>query len=189
MSIKLFKAQCPGVFTTLARLLEPTALFTISTDYGIAAMRQANQEPEMRRVDGVSFNPRLGRILMILLRDGGVRDPIVFRAALCALADITPGEYPELPNEVLALVQTIQDGGIGDERALLIRMACDLDAIRHLHMTSYSVEQRDQVLLAKEREEYLRCVPKHLEALAGKVLHATHLQRQRLARDIDRQRE
>jgi hypothetical protein len=189
MSIELFKAECPGVFLSLTRLLEPSAVASISTDYGRAVRFGGNEEPQVIREEGVSFNPRLGRILMILLRDAGVRDPLLFRAAVYASADIPEGEWPELPEEARAIIQAIRDGNLSDERALAIRMVWELDSLRHLHMTTYSAQEREQVLLAKERPEYLQAVPKHLEGLAAKVQHAVHLQRKRLARDTGTQGE
>ena len=74
--------ECPGLAVLLGRYFDPSTVEILSEDYFAAVVRGGNQEDGIIREEGVSFNPRLARIITVLLRDGGVRDSWMLRVAV-----------------------------------------------------------------------------------------------------------
>jgi hypothetical protein len=76
----------PKVFFALQRFLKTAELAAVRADYKRAHDAGGNTEQFLTREEGVSFNPRLARVLSILVKDLGVHDPLVLRAALYSAA-------------------------------------------------------------------------------------------------------
>ena len=133
----------------------------------------------MVREEGVSFNPRLARILSLLIADGRVRDFNTLRAALYAAssARVPEGNPEGVPGELLGTVSAVWSRCPESATAALIRGVLELDALRHLHQTQYP--QMTRLGMLGQLEEYLREDAAELlpEWLRKKLEHAITLQR------------
>jgi hypothetical protein len=146
--------QSPKVFTALKRFLEPDQLASLAADYQECVSLGGNVEPGMTREDGVSFNPRLARILSIMIHDGGVKDFELLRSALYAACD----------NSAVS-------------GSTLVRGVIALDSIRHLHQTDFSEPKRQEILLGVESTLLGQLRNEMPEWLQKKLEHAIALQR------------
>jgi hypothetical protein len=173
-----FHSECPGVFGLLARLFGEDGALALALDYERVSQHGGNYEPAVIREEGVSHNPRIGRVLSIVIQDGGVRERDSIRSAMYACAPrVTPPEELEpLGSEVRNLLST-------ESVANTIQLALELDFIRHLHMTTYSTEDRQKLLNERARSTLLPQLGKGSPALFQKVAHAITLQQRRLELD------
>ncbi len=173
-----FHSECPGVFGLLARLFGEDGALALALDYERVSQHDGNYEPAVIREEGVSHNPRIGRVLSIVIQDGGVRERDSIRSAMYACAPrVTPPEELEpLGSEVRNLLST-------ESVANTIQLALELDFIRHLHMTTYSTEDRQKLLNERARSTLLPQLGKGSPALFQKVAHAITLQQRRLELD------
>lgn len=148
----MLRENAPKVFTALARFLPDPHLDQLAAEYFECVELGGNVEPGMVREEGVSFNPRMARVLSLLLTDGGVRDLDTLRASLYAAspravqdsADLTP---PELRDVVVA----VWADPCTTSTAALIRGVIELDAVRHLHQTTYPGAEREAMLARVEQ--------------------------------------
>lgn len=174
-------AECPGLSVLLGRYFDGPTLEALAQDYFAAAERGANQEAGVDREEGVSFNPRLARIVTLLLRDGGMRDPWMMRVSMYGAVLSEGGSLEGLDAQIASEARLLTDNSLkGSPWHKTIALAYILDRVRHLHMTSMSVS---------EREEYLRGVEQTSVVSSDvdggpflvKVRHAITLQRKRLS--------
>lgn len=176
-----FEDTAPRVFFVLQRFLSADQLDAIRRDYAHAHQAGGNEEPFMSREEGVSFNPRLARILSILAKDLGVHELAVLRAALYAACNDAAGDRADIPPELRPLVVPNAEGHFDDPRAHTIQAVLALDSVRHLHQSSRTPSQKGQVL--KDAESLLieaasAGIP---DMLSKKLQHACAQQRRLLA--------
>jgi hypothetical protein len=173
-----FQSECPGVFGLISRLLGEDKALVIAADYDLVTQHDGNYEPAVIREEGVSFNPRIGRVLSIVIQDGGVQECDAIRSALyaCAPRLEPPEELEPLGSEARNLLST-------DPVANTIQLTLELDLIRHLHMTTYSVEDRQKLLAERAQSTLLPRLGKGSPRLFEKVAHAITLQQRRLELD------
>lgn len=178
--MSLFQQECPGIFLVLSRFLSADNLRVISDDYEAVAGRGGNHEPRVHREEGVSFNPRLARILLIVTREAGLREFPLLRAALySALHHTTDELMPWVPDELRALVTAIRDPLREDEGASNVRAAITLDAIRHLHMTDYSIAEKETFLEEWKSSPLMAVSSAARDNLRQKLRSALAMQRRR----------
>jgi hypothetical protein len=146
--------QSPKVFIALKRFLEPDQLTSLAANYQECVSLGGNVEAGMTREEGVSFNPRLARILSIMIQDGGVKDFELLRSALYAACD----------NSAVS-------------GSTLVRGVIALDSIRHLHQTDFSEPKRQEILLGVESTLLGQLRNEMPEWLQKKLEHAIALQR------------
>lgn len=189
MTTQPFAADSPKVFQALARFLGPEELALVELDYSQAQALGGNSERGLMREEGVSFNPRLARIVSIIIRDLAVRDLLVIRASLyCAVLDAGFGvEQPQMvrgpeldvPAELQSLVSDAALSSPTSEAALTIRGVIALDTVRHLHQGSWSEDERETTLLYAESLVRRLAERGPATQLAIKLNHAIELQRRR----------
>jgi hypothetical protein len=172
------KSECPGVFGLLSRLLGEDVALLLAADYELVTQHDGNYEPAVIREEGVSYNPRIGRVLSIVIQDGGIQERDSIRSAMfaCAPRLEPPEELEPLGSEVRNLLST-------EPIANTIQLALELDFIRHLHMTTYSVEDRQKLLTERAQSTLIARLGKGSAALFQKVAHAITLQQRRLELD------
>ena len=177
------KDQCPGLLALLNRFLVVEQVALISADYAVAAAADGNREAYIEREDGVSYKPRIARLLSILIKDFGCRDVTTLRAAVYASAvDEIKSFEPELMEvqELVTEVRQWRSGSSGSEAAGAIVATLELDAIRHLHMTTLPLEERctrlAKALIVADGLDLLKAV----SPLRKKLLHAIRLQEAQL---------
>lgn len=158
------RVECPALVILLERAFGEGCISLISGDYEFASKAGGNIEMHnLVREEGVSFRPRLARIMSLLLQEIPGVSLETARAALYAAARVQPpghgAAYPE---------------------AEAIALAIELDAVRHLHMTSLDAGARSDALTKSENLERSISQEDALEPLRRKLLHAITLQRRRL---------
>lgn len=173
----------PKVFQALARFLGPDELALVADDYAVADNHGGNSELRLSREKGVSFNPRLARIMSILIHDLAVRDLATIRAALySAVFDSgfgiswNPGMNPPVPPELQSLVSA---GTLGQRVSGTIHGVIALDSIRHLHQGEWSDQEREDILARAEQIVQSLVDSQHETKLISKLSHAITLQRRR----------
>lgn len=184
MSLSLFQSECPGTFGIVSRTVSGAECASIASDYELARSHGGNAEPATKREQAVSFNPRLGRIVSILIQDGGVRDVGAIRVALygsttCSEEELASFVPPDLRGAVLE-VRRVPPASV---MAHAIQLAWALDDVRHLHMSDLPIAERAEFLRTRIDPSLLNEVPDLLENLAMKVRHALTLQERRVLFD------
>ena len=170
----------PKVFARLERSIDQVGLTQIIDDYLICAERGGNLEPGMAREEGVSFNPRLARILLLLEADGGVRDSLVLRAALYAASSCDEAcaqQAADIHPELSELVQEARSSTPSTATAALIRGVLELDTVRHIHQTTLSPDKRSEMLMHAELMHRRIVQAQAPEWICTKLSHAIALQR------------
>ena len=156
--MELFKRECPGLFAKLSRTLDPCTLQQLSKDYQQAGAVGGNLEVGIVREEGVSFNPRIARIVSIVLQDGGCNEPITLRAAIYATIPAMPDILGDDDGAIKGLINELRKDLVDatmDGRARILALAIELDSIRHLHMSALSlIEKREVLEYAARLAEY-----------------------------------
>lgn len=147
-------SDSPKVFTALKRFLGPNQLASLAADYQRCVSLGGNVEAGMTREGGVSFNPRLARILSIMIHDGGVREFDQLRSALYAACA----------------------GSLADS-SVIVKGVIALDSIRHLHQTDFAESKRLEILDTAQSELLSQPGNDLPEWLRKKLEHAIALQR------------
>jgi hypothetical protein len=184
--------ESPKVFAALARFLNPAELRLLSEDYQTAKDLGGDVECGLTREEGVSYNPRLARVLLIMARDLGCTDIEMYRVALYAAVFDTglgvansaaPSDFSIIPDEIRELVANVQGVQEGDTRSGSISGVIALDAVRHLHLTRWEATQRESILVALEDNLMSKLRSSAPEILVRKLQVAINLQRRRLVAD------
>jgi hypothetical protein len=174
----------PGVTALIRRYLGDSGVTAISHEYTRAVMAGGNHEIGVIRDEGVSFNPRLARILTILLQEGKVREISVLCFALrCGQikCDSTDNPLPSVYRSGYGLREASLETTLSDATIALVASAYCLDAIRHLHMTTFSREIRGKFLEEIEKSLTQLSIPLSDSEVPRRLTHAILLQRRRLA--------
>jgi hypothetical protein len=183
----------PKIFHALRRFLSTDELDLISKDYEYAATQGGNVEVQLTREEGVSFNPRMARLLVILVHDLQVQELSVLRSVLYTaittsnilVRETAPAVTPHaLPEELALRVKLACEGGAGDDAtAEMLRGVIILDTVRHLHQCHWAPDELEAVLtLARELVSALNHA--NLPAvLSQKLVHALEMQKRRLVTD------
>lgn len=184
----------PKVFHALARFLGPDELRVLEADYVCARELRGNVERNLVREEGVSFNPRLARLLVIMIYDLHVTELLVLRATLysavgyCGLSGkigISGDVLSHLPADLTEIVIGVCEERYGDSAIDLIRAVILLDSVRHLHQTNVPLSKRGPILERSEAIAISTQATKVSSVLDQKLSHAIVLQRQRLVRDLE----
>lgn len=134
----------PGVSGDLQRLF-PADFKRLDEIYRYAAERGSLAEGAVKRSEGVSFNPRPARVASILVKNSRTVDPLTVGAAFLLCCGKTALEkHAEWNEEKMLALEALSSPG-NSERASLLSLAHALDTVRHLHMTTYSREERIRV--------------------------------------------
>lgn len=183
-------SDSPKIFHALGRFLDTAQLAQLERDYIQAQARGGNTEPLARRAEGVSFNPRLARVLSLLIHDGGVRDLMTLRAALYGAVLLSGASFQRTQietqqfefsreQELIEIVEKIRTGVGDDPVASRIHAVIALDDVRHLHQSSLELSEQELVLeYASARAEELARFS-DVGELVVKLRHAVVLQRRR----------
>jgi hypothetical protein len=183
--ISVVSANAPKVFAALARFLTEPQLAALAEEYLYCAEHGGNAEPGIVREPGVSFNPRQARVLSLLVTDGGVRDVFILRAVLYAAclvkkcSEVVAYDFL-VPEDLRTLVLAVVQGDFSLPSVALIRGVIELDGLRHLHQTVYSIDQRRSLVASSEEILDLGMAHELPEWLRNKVMHAIVLQRRNI---------
>jgi hypothetical protein len=179
----------PQVFTALRRFLSDDEWNELASHYRAVDALGANRDPEIVREDGVSFNPRIARILSILITDGQCQE---YRAMVVAVWATLA--YDQLcgyvlrnsinhPDRYFARIDLIIENPFSDAVTACIRAALDLDRVRHLHISRLDFSQRKEVLCSIKSLYSNKLLAMLPTRLCDKVAHARSMQERRVEID------
>jgi hypothetical protein len=187
MTVARFKEECPGISATIERILGREAANEIASDYAVVADAGGNFEKGVVRDKGVSFNPRAGRILSIMISDGDIRDTRAFRVAMYATLFPHTTSSRIIPDELASDVQAVSNANDSHpEWIAVIALSLILDTVRHHHMTDMGNPERKAFFDSVESHPLLSREHNVARKLRNKVLHALKLQQRHLAGGVCR---
>lgn len=185
----------PRIFSALSRRSLSGDITPVSARLGLAQLAAdykrcvnlgGDLEHAISREEGVSFNPRLARVLSILIADGAISDWGVLQRALYGAAvlnlglehraAILDGELKDLKGLVgCFLRQVLLLDSSDNSEALTLLGVVLLDDIRHLHTAELSDDERTS-LLTRYRDLSLSLASRVPEWLERKLKTALSLQ-------------
>ena len=185
MSLARFSQECPGLASSITRLYGSEVASQIAQDYCLAADLGGNVEPALTREEGVSFNPRIARIVSLVIQDCEAVSPAMVRVAV--YSSVSSEHVESLPSDIVSYVKGVNSGSPDSSSWMLgVSLARVLDRVRHLHMISVAHEQREALLKEVVSSPLLLPNSGVPERLRAKVLHAVDLQSRRLSEDRER---
>ena len=185
MSALCFVEQCPGVVSVLSRAFSEHDIQTLSRDYDTVTARGGNEEVAIEREEGVSFSPRVARIVLLSYREAGATSLDQVRVALYSAArGDTAGlvvEAPLIERNLERVRRPVKDD---EEWIKGIAIVSLLDEVRHLHMTKLSREQRREILERARGSTLLDPTFGAPEGLRLRLEHSINLQERVLSADV-----
>lgn len=185
MTLVRFTKECPGLVGSLSRLYGSNTVTQMGVDYCAAADLGGNVEVGLPREEGVSFNPRIARVVSVVIQDCEGVDPRMLRVAV--YSTIPTEKVEAVPAELLSDVVAVRSSS-GESPTWIqgISLALFLDRIRHLHMIEMSDVERMSYMKEVKSLPMLSAHPGAPENLRLKVIHAIDLQTRRIAIDNEK---
>lgn len=179
---QFLQQHAPAVKRALERALEAPVLDEFIADFERVIERGAASERGIVREAGVSFNPRVGRLLGLLMGEAGLCDLLSLRALLWSTV-VPPLELDQVPEGPVRTVvaQVISGAACGTPeapRVSAIRAVLLLDAVRHLHLSTVAREEKERLL--HEGQQQLGRDGAYADALRAKLSYALTSQRRLL---------
>jgi hypothetical protein len=185
MSLTRFAKECHGLAGSLTRLYGDGVVAQISEDYSVAADLGGNLELAVPRAEGASFNPRIARVVSLVIHECESVSLALLRSAVYSCVDNE--RINELPSEVVYDVKEVKKAASHSPAwAQGVSLAITLDRVRHLHMMTSTHDEKCAYLDEVRASVLLRPESGAPERLRVKVLHAVDLQARRLADDRER---
>ncbi len=170
---------------SLGRLYGEEVVAQIGGDYCAAADRGGNVEPGLSREEGVSFNPRIARIVSLVMQDCEEVTPHMLRVAV--FSTLPDGATEGVPTELCKDVSEVRAASPESSPWIQgISLALYLDRIRHLHMVAMSDAERIAYVEYVKSSPLLSVRSGAPENLRLKVIHAIDLQSRRIAIDAEK---
>lgn len=179
----------PQVFTALRRFLSDDEWNELASHYRAVDALGANRDPEIIREDGVSFNPRIARILSILITDGQCQEYRAMVAAVWAtlaydqVCGYAPRNSINYPARYFDRIELVIENPASDAVTACIRAALDLDRVRYLHITRLDLVQRKEILCSINSLYSNKLLAMLPTRLCDKVAHARSMQERRVEID------
>jgi len=177
MMLVRFTKECPGLAGSLGRLYGNDVVSQFAHDYCEAAARGGNAELGVAREDGVSFNPRIARVVSLVIQDSDDITPHVLRVAAYSAVPLD-GEIPaDLRSDVSAVRDVASES---PEWIKCIALALMLDRARHLHMADIGFDEKEGILGSFASSALLASDGGSPASLRLKLIHSIDMQRRRL---------
>lgn len=179
MSFEMFTTDCPGAAFVLGRFLGREHLELIGQDYKCVVARGGNHELGVVREEGVSYNKRVARALMIIAKEAGCQDVDTLRLGVysCAADVVDTGDL-RLDRELLSI--RASSNPPASQRESVVRGALLLDRCRHLHMMGVRLDARVELLRELKAQAQLLEGDSLPEAIQKKIQHSLTAQTQRI---------
>jgi hypothetical protein len=185
MSLTRFAKECHGLAGSLTRLYGEGVVSQISEDYSAAADLGGNLELALPREEGVSFNPRIARVVSLVIQECDSVGLTLLRSAVYSCVD--NDRINDIPPEVGCEVKEIKTASLQSPAwAQGVSLVLMLDRVRHLHMVTSTHDEKGAYLDEVRASMLLRPESRAPERLRMKVQHAVDLQARRLADDRER---
>ena len=181
------RTKAPGLTFKLERRFSAAIIDELDLHYTTVEAVGGNEEPGLTREEGVSFNPRIARVASLLLEERG--KDVVANEIAAAMWSLVTKEVPELAtlnSEVSDLVKLVR-GDLVYASSLACVAAIigvrELDTIRHLHMTTRSLDEKRAYLNALKTSTLLAPSSAISQTLRKKIEHAIAMQERCLDAD------
>lgn len=185
MSLARFSKECPGLAGSLSRLFGHDVVARLAVDYCVAADLGGNVEVGLTREEGVSFNPRIARVVSLVIQECEPVDLLLLRVAV--YSSVPKERAAAIPADVASAIGMMGLGAFDASPPIQgVSLACMLDQVRHLHMSNAPLHQKQGILDEVRSSRLLLPESGAPERLRVKVLHALDLQARRLSDDIER---
>jgi hypothetical protein len=172
------RKKAPGLTLKLERCFEPAVIELLAHHYERVEAAGGNEELNMVREEGVSFNPRIARVASLMLEQLQQQAEAI-AAAMWSLVD---GDIESLATSdpvVYGIVTEVRQGeATGDltPRAAVIIAVRELDRVRHLHMTHSSNHDKRDYLESLKARSIFSSADLISEVLRTKLQHAIGMQ-------------
>lgn len=181
MMLVRFTKECPGLAGSLGRLYGKDVVAQFAHDYCEAADHGGNAELGVAREEGVSFNPRVARVVSLVIQDYDNITPHVLRVVAYSTVPLD-GDVPvELRSDVSAVRDVTPES---PKWIKCIALALMLDRVRHLHMADIGSDEKERMLTSFGSSAILAPEAGSPENLRLKLIHSIDMQLRRL--HIDR---
>ena len=182
MSLARFTKECPGLAGSITRLYGDEVAFQVAADYCVVADRGGNVELGLSREQGVSFNPRIARIVSLVIQDCGKVEPSMVRVAVYSSLPRESG--CDIPVDVAGDVAAVKDPSLESSSWIQgISLAVMLDRVRHLHMITCTLGEKEAYLNEVRSSPLIASQSGAPETLRLKLLHAIDMQTRRISFD------
>ncbi len=176
-AVPRFTQECPGLAGSLTRLYGRQVADEFAQHYAIVADRGGNHELGVVREEGGSFNPRIARVISLVIQDCDEVTPLVLRVAAYSALPVDVEVPAEFQSDVIAVREATP---ASPQWASCIALALILDQVRHLHMANVSVSDKERVIATVESSPLLAPGLGSPENLRLKVIHGVAMQRRRI---------
>jgi hypothetical protein len=181
MMLVRFTKECPGLAGSLGRLYGKDVVAQFALDYCEAADLGGNVEFGVAREEGVSFNPRIARVVSLVIQDCANITPHVLRVVAYSTVPLDR----EIPGDLRFDVSAVRDvASESPEWIKCIALALMLDRARHLHMADIGFDEKEGTLASFASSALLAPDAGSPESLRLKLIHSIDMQRRRLHIDI-----
>ncbi len=141
----------PACHGLLKRTLNRDDLKIVEELFKQVAKEEGLENSFTRREIGVSFNPFPARIIQLLITEGGIRDKESILIALLSCCSSHPisNLSPELisaSDKIISFLESTQELPILERGEREIAFCHILDRLRHLHMSTLSLNERTAML-------------------------------------------
>ncbi len=165
---------------SLARLYGREVAAEFAQSYCGAADLGGNEELGVSREEGGSYNPRIARVLSLVIQECKEVTPRVLRVAAYSTLPLNV----EIPVEIRSDLNDVHGATPkSPEWAACVALALMLDRVRHLHMLTLPLSEKEGILSAVESSPLLTPGAGSPENLRLKVVHGIDMQRRRIKMD------
>ena len=172
---------------SLGRLYGDEVVAQIGADYCAASDLGGNAEVGLTRDEGVSFNPRIARIVSLMIQDCESVVPHMLRVAVYSAISSEVETQEAVPSEVRPDVAAVR--AASDQSPSWIQgvaLALFLDRTRHLHMINMSDVEKMSYMAELQASPMLSPQSGAPANLRLKVIHAIDVQNRRLKIDAEK---
>jgi len=180
-AVARFTQECPGLAGSLGRLYGLVVAEEFAHHYAVVADLGGNDELGVAREEGVSFNPRIARVLSLVIQYCDEITPHVLRVTAYSTLPVDVEVPTEFRSDVVAVREATP---LSPAWVSCITLALMLDRVRHLHMTEIPVGEKESILSAVASSPLLTPGVGSPENLRLKVLHGLAMQRRRIKMDV-----
>lgn len=138
-------SDSPALFAKFKRIFKAEEIAKLEVCYKAAVRLGALEESPVKREKDASYNPKPARVCQILMQVNSSLEALEAAMLMCASPtkiDLTPGELSDATSLAKhALKEFPSAYHRQDPRIEGLFLALKLDALRHLHMTSFTNEK------------------------------------------------
>lgn len=174
------RTKAPGLTFKLEKRFSAAIIDKLDRHYTAVEQAGGNEELGLTREEGVSYNPRIARVASLLLEERG--KDLTENEIAAAMWSLITKEIPELTTanpDVSDLVELVRGDLLqasSHAQVSAIIGVRELDTIRHLHMTTRSLDEKRAYLADLKTSALLAPSSAISQTLRKKIEHAIAMQ-------------